>query len=205
MGEDRSALEKIERLPVLIVAGTRLLAKELADGHGYDQGEWVYVDTAGKLKTMKAEQIAFGRGAEKLVEIGDIVKVSIARKYEVIFGSYPGVSASAHAELVEAVAPLIQSPEPTLPPPEEAGKDVKPSVRPGDKRFKANRVPGAKTAAQAIRVKFLVANDALGKYRFVTPAAEVTGQFDHANTLEEIVEKVKIAYAPRVFLEEIEE
>lgn len=56
-----------------------------------------------------------------------------------------------------------------------------------------------------VKVKYLLANDSAGKYRFVTPAAEAVGQFDHADSLEDIVKQVKQQYAPLVVLEEIDE
>ena len=41
-----------------------------------------------------------------------------------------------------------------------------------------------------IKVKYVEANDIQGKFRYATPDALVVGQFDHADSLEEILEKV---------------
>ena len=42
-----------------------------------------------------------------------------------------------------------------------------------------------------IRVKYLEANDLAGKFRYATPDALAVGQFDHANSLIEIEEKIR--------------
>lgn len=68
---------------------------------------------------------------------------------------------------------------------------------------KATNTKVKKPAGKPVKVKYLEARDALGRYRFVTPDAEAVGQFDHAETLEEIITKVKQQYAPLVMLEEI--
>jgi hypothetical protein len=41
-----------------------------------------------------------------------------------------------------------------------------------------------------IRVKYVEANDVLGRFRYATPDALAAGQFDHADSLEEIEQKV---------------
>jgi hypothetical protein len=56
-----------------------------------------------------------------------------------------------------------------------------------------------------VKVEYIEALDALGKYRFITPAAKAVGQFDHANTLEEIRIAVAKAYAPVITLMDITE
>lgn len=42
-----------------------------------------------------------------------------------------------------------------------------------------------------IVVKYCEANDAMGKFRYATPEALAVGQFDHADSLEEIERKVR--------------
>lgn len=164
----------VAKPPVVIVTGKYAGARELAAEHGLELGEWWHADTTDKMNGMKGNEIMFGRGYEVVPELYEIVEVAKLRDMKVVHGDWPVVAA--------------------------------PGAAPGktDRRLKANRVPGAKTSAQAIRVKYVLSGDTLGKYRFMTPAAEAVGQFDHAQTLEEIVEKVKIAYAPRIFLEEVE-
>ena len=42
-----------------------------------------------------------------------------------------------------------------------------------------------------VKVKYVEANDALGRFRYATPEALAVGQFDHADSLEEIERKVR--------------
>ena len=140
MAEVRNALDKIERLPTLIVAGTRFLAKELADGHGLEQNEWLYIDSVTKVNAFKAEEIMFGRGAEKVPEIRGIVEMSKTFGHKVVFGDYPKLTSEADAPA------SLPSPTPSAPPsaPPAPPTDAAPEKR--DMRRKENRPPVRKGA-----------------------------------------------------------
>jgi hypothetical protein len=124
MSQAENALSKLERLPVLIVAGTRAIAKELADGHGLEANQWLYVDSASKVNAFKAVEIMFGRYAEKLPDIVAIVAASKKHQHEVMFGDYPKL----------AEAPPSDPPVPPAPPPA-------PPAERKDMRRKENKAP----------------------------------------------------------------
>jgi len=55
-----------------------------------------------------------------------------------------------------------------------------------------------------VRVKYVEANDAQGKFRYATPDALAVGQFDHADSIEEIERKVRDSIHVRLELWEEE-
>jgi hypothetical protein len=135
MAETRNVLDRIERLPTLIVAGTRFLAKELADGHGLEQKEWLYIDSIAKVNAFKAEEIMFGRGAEKVPEIRGIVEMSKTFGHKVVFGDYPKLTGETDAS---ASLPPPTPPAPPAAPPAPP-TDAAPERR--DMRRRENRPP----------------------------------------------------------------
>lgn len=171
----------------MIVAGSRIIARELADGHGLDSGEWVWIDSVGRLKATKGAEIGFGRGAEGLDDIGDIVSMSIARKHTVMFGFYPGVPSVPEVFVSETPPPvLVQSALDS--PPEKV-----------DRRFKANKVPGGKSAAGTSVVVEYVEWEEGYKFKVVSD-----GFSGHAKDLREVSALVKMRYAPKVTLKEVD-
>lgn len=132
----KTALDKIERLPTLIVAGTRFLAKELADGHGLEQNEWLYIDTVAKVNAFKADEIMFGRGAEKVPGIRGIVEISKTLGHKVVFGDYPKLIGETDAPASPALPPVSAPPTPPT--------DAAPERR--DMRRRENRPPTRKGA-----------------------------------------------------------
>lgn len=169
----------------MIVAGTKMIARELADGHGLESGEWVWVDSVGRLKAMKGAEIGFGRGAEGLDDIKDIVSVSIARKHTVMFGSYPGVPSGGGDKVVVNLPEAVAI----------AGVEKK------DMRMRENRGPrGPRPAVGASVVVEYVEWEEGYKFKVVSD-----GFSGHAKDLREVSALVKMRYAPKVTLKEVGE
>lgn len=116
MADARNILAELDKLPTLIVAGTRFLAKELADGHGLEQGEWIHVDSVGRMKGIKAEEVMFGRGADKVPEIREIIEASKKLGHKVVFGDYPKLGEAPLPPPVAAPAAPAETPAPPAPP-----------------------------------------------------------------------------------------